>query len=396
MLLRLKNRRGATMILFVVALLGFLGIMAYAIDFGRMYLFRTQVHTRADAAALAGVQARFVSIDPLVNAAAADTAVSVGRLNLVENRNPSMTTADIVPGVWTFPNGPFTPAAGGSWTASGINAVQATARDTAGYVFGPIFSVATRVRSAISVAAVGSVGSTDCVRPWAIPYQVMLDVLYGTGVQNAGTYNLTAGDVATLSAMTIANNMFLKIGDPSATVTNGSFYGVRLPPILYANGTLGNPWNGANDYGNAIGYTCAQLNQAMIAQGGSPNIGVGDWLQSEQGNMVNKTRSGVLSLCNNFGGGTIPGNPGGSNSFACVTPASVKIAMWASYGDAPGTTGCGGKCFLVKYLGVFAVTGYTKATGGNPDGVTGYFSSLLSSGSFSGAPGPIKKIALVQ
>jgi hypothetical protein len=70
--------------------------------------------------------------------------------------------------------------------------------------------------------------------------------------------------------------------------------------------------------------------------------------------------------------------------------------MWASYGDAPGTTGCGGKCFLIKYLGVFAVTGYTKATGGNPDGVTGYFSSLLSSGSFSGAPGPIKKIALVQ
>lgn len=394
-MLRLKNRRGATMILVGVSLVALVTIMAFALDFGRMYLFRAQVHVSADAAALAGAHG-LAKLPSAFVAQSADSGVAYGQVNLVDQTTPTIATANVIPGHWTFPNGPFTPTAGGNWADTTNNAVRATSQYTASYTIGRFLGFNTRARTATSVAAVGSVGSTDCVRPWAIPYQVMLDQLYGPGVQNAATYNLTAGDVATLSAMTIANNMFLKIGDPSSTVTNGSFYGVRLPPILYANGTLGNPWSGANDYANAIGYSCAQLSAAMVAQGGSPNIGVGDWLQSEQGNMVNKTRAGVLALCNAFGGGTNPSNPGGSNSFTCRTPASVKIAMWASFGNAPGTTGCGGKCFLIKYLGVFAVTGYTKATGGNPDGVTGYFSSLLSSGSFSGAPGPIKKIALVQ
>ena len=51
----LRNRRGATLVL--VAMLGvvlfmFVGI---AIDFGRMYAFKSQLQTRADAAAMAGI-----------------------------------------------------------------------------------------------------------------------------------------------------------------------------------------------------------------------------------------------------------------------------------------------------------------------------------------------------
>lgn len=395
-MLQLKNRKGTIMVVLGVALFVLLAFMALSIDFGRMYLFRSQVHVSADAAALAGAQRRFLTTPP-DTIAADDTAVVYAKRNLVENDTVVIATTDIEPGTWDFQAQTFTPSAGGSWGGTTVNAVRATARDTASYVFGRLVGLTTRLRAATSVAVVGGVGATDCVRPWAVPYQAMLDVLYGAGVQNALTYNLTSQDVSTLSAMTIANNMFLKIGDPAQTIVSGSFYGVRLPPILYANGTQGNPWQGANDYSNAIGYTCAQLNAMILATGAAtPNMGPGDWLLSEQGNMVNKTRAGVLTLCNAFGGGTNPSNPGGSNSFTCNSPASVKIAMWASYGDAPGVNGCGGKCFLIKYIGVFAVTGYVKGTGLQADGVTGYFSSLASSGAFTPNPSPIKKIALVQ
>lgn len=293
---------------------------------------------------------------------------------------------------------PFTPAAGGSWTASTNNAVQATSRYAANYRFGQLFGFSTRMRTATSIAAVGSVGSTDCIRPWAVPYQTMLDILYPpANTVSAATYNLTSADVVRLAAMTTANNFFLKIGSASSGVVSGNFYGVRLPPILYANGTVGNPWSGGNNYSNALGYTCAQLASAMAGQSTNPNIGIGDWLQAENGNMAGPTGQGVAALCQTAGnGGTTPANASGNATFTCNVPVSIKMTMWATSGNAPGVSGCGGACFLVKYIGVFAVTGYTKGTGSNPDGVTGYFSALVTSGQFSGTPGPVKRIALVQ
>jgi hypothetical protein len=67
------------------------------------------------------------------------------------------------------------------------------------------------------------------------------------------------------------------------------------------------------------------------------------------------------------------------------------LALWAESGNAPGASGCGGKCFLVKYIGVFYVTEYVRG-----DGVRGYFSTLATQGRFSPLPSLIKKIALVQ
>ena len=51
---------------------------------------------------------------------------------------------------------------------------------------------------------------------------------------------------------------------------------------------------------------------------------------------------------------------------------------------------------LWKYIGVFGVTGWQKGSGSAPDLVMGYFSSLVTSGPFSGHPGPVRTIALVR
>lgn len=381
---RFRNRRGATMILVGVALVALVGVMALAIDMGRMYLFRAQVHVASDAAALAGAE-RLLRQD---YAGAADTAVAYGLANHVENTAPTITKADVVPGQWTPATSTFIPAANGSWTASTNNAVQASARYTARYRFGQLFGLTTRLRSATSVAAIGGVTGTACVRPLAVPYQRLLDARYGVGGRNALTYALTTDDITWFGA----NHpiVLLKSGDSKDNLLSGNFYGVRLPPALYADGVTGIPWSGANDFSNALGATCDALAVLVRNAGGRPTIGAGDWLQPENGNMVNKTGDAVAELCL-ANGGITPPNGGGNKSFVCNTPTQLIVALWAESGTPPGASGCGGKCFLVKYVGVFYVTEYVKG-----DGVKGYFTTLATQGRFSPLPSLIKKIALVQ
>lgn len=375
------------MIMVGVALVALVGIMAFAIDFGRMYLYRTQVHTASDAAALAGAE----RLMRLQFGAAADTAVAYGRKNLVENSVPNIGTGDIEPGTWNFTSRTFTPASGGNWYATGVNAVRATARYPARYTFGRMFGLDTVIRRATSVAAVGSARGSPCVRPVAVPYQILLDVLYGPGGKDATTYALTENDVSRLAAMTIADNILLKVGDSQLGIVNGNFYGVRLPPILYASGVAGNPWSGARDYSDAFGESCAELAQQMTDHGAlTQNVGTGDWLQAENGNMAGPTGDGVATICQ-ANGGTVPAGTKGNKDFTCNTPVLIKIAIWSDFGDPPGASGCGGKCFKVRYLGVFAVTGFKK-----DEGVYGYFSALASTGTFSPLPSPVKKIGLVQ
>ena len=375
------NRRGVTLVLMVFMLTVLIGSAAFAVDFGRMYMFRAQLHSAADAAALAGTFR--VSQPHLDRSDALDTAVSYGTRATVGGTAVGLAPVDVIPGSWTRAGG-FVPDPDLNWNSSTVDAVQATTRYTGVFTFGKFFGFTDRPISATSVAVRGSVASATCVRPWGIPYQLMLNSLaaaFGGTPQDATTYDLTPLDVTHLSKLTIANNMALKVGDQSATVTNGNFYGVRLPPILYADGTLGNPWSGGNDYRTAEGASCATISAMMAAQGAGPAVGAGDWLQAENGNMIGPTMQGVQDLCGLSG-----------SNYVCKPEVRITAALWDVSGDAPGTSGCGGKCFHVKYMGVFFVTGYDTVN----DAVTGYFQTMSAAGEFSTAPGPIQTIALVK
>ena len=382
-MLRLKNRRGITLIIVGVSLVALVGIMAFAIDFGRMYLYRAQVHVSSDAAALAGTE-RLMRQD-YVNAAS--TAVAYGLLNQVENVAPTIAAADVEPGAWNFTTRTFTPAVGGSWNAAGNNAVRATSRFTAGYVFGRIFGLNTKLRSATSVAAVGYVGATDCMRPMVLPYQALLDVLFPpAGSQTIATHPvLDTADVSKLARMTILNQITLA-GKGNGPLGSGTFGGARLPPIQYADGTVAQPWQGSSgNWERGLGATCAGL--LTLMKGADPfaraNIGVGDWLAEDEGVATSAQSEGIQDLCNLSGnGGTSPSNPGGNNSFTCNVPVPIKVAI--------SSTLTGGR-FLVKYVGEFAVTGYVKNAG-----ISGYFIGLPAAGQFTPIPSPLKKIALVQ
>ena len=370
----LKNRRGAMMILVGVSLLALVGFMALAVDMGRMYLFRAQVQVSSDAAALAGAE-RLMRGQYGV---AADTAVAYGRKNRVENTIPAITTGDIVPGRWQ--GGAFT---AGTWSAAS-NAVRATSRYTASYRFGRIFGLNTRLRSATSIAAVGYASRTECVRPMVVPYQSLLDILFPpAGSRTSATHpTMDTTDVRLLGELTIADEITLA-GKGNGPLGSGTFGGVLLPPIQYADGGTGTPWNNSsNNWEYGLGATCKDLATRIGSYGGRTTIGVGDQLAEDNGVATSAQSSGVEALCDNYGGGTIPANPGNNKTFSCVSPVPAKVAVSESLVNGR---------FFVKFIGVFVVTGYTKNTG-----IRGYFSSIASSGTFSLTPSPIKKIALVQ
>ncbi len=309
---------------------------------------------------------------------AADGAVAYGRLNRVENAIPTITTADIEPGIWDFANRQFSPpATPGNWADPSVNAVRATSRYPARYKFGKIFGLDTSVRSARSVAAVGGVGATGCVRPLSIPYRDLLDALPG-GTSLPLTWVLTEAQVDLLAGVALSVPLLS---------------GVQLPPIKYADGFIPNPGPWGTDQGSfedGVGFTCDALASKVAGRAGRPYVGIGDWLEDANGTMASVS-DGVVSLCQQYGL-TSPSTPQTNKDFDCLGQVDIKVAIWDEMRrNVPGVK-CVQDCYRVKYIGAVRILGYRKAG----KVVLARFSSLASEGTFSFAPGPVKKIALVQ
>lgn len=356
-----RGRKGATLVMVALLMFTLIGLTGIAIDFARMYLFKTELKKSADAAALAGaVQLKYKN----PNNATAE-AQTYGGFNLVENNAPTIATTDVQPGKWTSAAG-FVQLAY-NWTDPEVNAVRVVAHYPASYTLARVFGQQTQALQDTSVAALGFVGGSSCLKPWAVSYQTMLDNLFGPGVKNAATYNLTANDIQLLINNRTPIPLLL---DNSTMVSGGNIQQVQV----------GSPWSGNNDYKAAIVGNCAIANMY---------IGPGTWLDALPGAGSGQTTNSVQTLC----GAT--GNP---QNFTCNV--DVKLAVW----DICRLNG-GGACvnganlqFRVKFVGVFHLTGYNKGNGPNPVAqVTGYFTAMADDGGFTSTPSPLYgSIALVQ
>jgi len=371
---RLKNRPGVTLVLMAFMLTVLLGSAAFGVDFGRMFFYRAQLHTVSDAASLAGA----LQILKKVPASSPDSAIALASRYTVGGSAVALAPADVIPGTWTLAGGFVTT----TWTDPNLNAVQATTRYTGTYGFGKIFGLSTHNVTATSQAVMGYVGATTCIRPVAIPYQSLLNQIYGVDASGNPlmpvTHDLTDADINTLKAAGPAMSVPLKIGDDA---TSGNFYILQMGPYAHSNQVALSPspnFGGNNVFGDRFGGNCAN----------SPwSIGPGDWLEGKQGDANGPTETGFSELC-----GISINSPG---TYSCPAPLdtrSIKVAMWATENDGV----CSPRCFQVRYTGVFIVTSYTKSNGSGQDGISGYFSSMPSTGSFSTVPGPLQKIGLVK
>jgi hypothetical protein len=356
------------MVMVVMLLTVLIGVAAIALDMSRLYVYKSQLQTSADAGALTGA----LRVNKGDRVFADDSAVLYAQRNAVETTVPVITTANVEPGAWNFATRVFTPS-GGDWTLSTVNAVRATTSHTANYTFATIFGGTTRTVSAKAVAAIGYVGATDCVRPWAISYSPLLKQI-GQSETNF-SYNLTDADINALRAATTANELTMKSGDPANSISGGWFYGVREGPVQYADGTAGDPWSGANSYRDAISGCALDKNGKPIT------IAPNDWLVAENGNMKGPTEQGLKTLCGVSNGAKAP--------FSCTPAKTVKAVIWA---DTPSKTIGSPVAFKVKYVGAFVVTGMSA-----DDEVKGYFTAIETSGSLSSTPTPLTgKVLLVQ
>ena len=378
---KLKKRRGVTLVLMAFMFTVLIGAAAFAVDFGRMFMYRTQLSSAADAAALAGIW-QVLHKAPLPDSAV-NQAKSFALRHKVGPDIVSLDDADIRPGRWPLPSGPFTETA---WDDAGLNAIQVATRTrtsaTQDFFFGRVLGFNSHTVRDTAVAAWAYVGVTSCVRPVAIPYQSLLNQISpkdadGNPIWDI-THDLTPEDVVTLQNAGPADALPLKLGGDA---TAGNFYLVNLGPYADPNGVLYSPGPsvvGQPVFSDQFGGDCSHSPWSI-----HPN----DWLQGRTGNADGPTQAGFEELCggNITGTGTFPCNP--------VDPekAKIKIALWATEDDGF----CKPRCFQVKMVGVFVVTGYTKTSSGD-DGILGYFSSIPTTGSFTNVPTPITKIGLVK
>lgn len=353
-----RRRTGATLVIVASLMTVIIGVAAIAIDASRLYVMRAELQTTADASAIAGI----VEVKDKRPTNAPTAALQYVPLNVVENQAATVGAGNVEGGSWDFTTNSFTPLA--SWTDPALNAVRVTANYPGQYTFARIFGTTGKLVQARAVAALGFVGTTDCLRPWAVSYQTILNALYPPAGSKDPSYNLTAQDIQTLTNMSYPADSITLLQGTSNQLTPGNISQV----------VVNDPWNGNNSYKNAING-CSNL-----------PIGPGTWLNGDPGVGGGQTAGALRQFCQNNGG-----TQGSGQHFTCLGQPKIKLAMWDQANGSPGSN----LMLRVKYVGVFAIVGFKGGSG--PDQIAGYFTSMASTGGFSANPTPITgSIALVQ
>ncbi len=204
-----RPRRGATILLVALTLTVLLAMAGLAIDFARMYLYKAQLKTLADAAALSAVTDLKFGYD---ENSAITRAITLRDGNRVDGRLASIDSAEFQPGAWVLgpDSGTFIP---GSWT--GATAVRIVTRHEADFTFGRVIGQEAVTLSEMSIATLGSYQNSACVAPFAVPYTAIVDAI---GPAKTLPYDeLSPSDLENLAASdSVLLEMFDHIGRDNA------------------------------------------------------------------------------------------------------------------------------------------------------------------------------------
>jgi Flp pilus assembly protein TadG len=355
---RLRARRGAVLILVALSMSFIMAMVAFTVETSRLMADASELQSLTDASALAGVYGLVKSRDAAKYVVIGD---STATLNKVEGESQAVTYRY---GKWDATTRTFDSS--GAVTIANADAVQATATLSATHFLGGFLGTTNAYsikRSSIAWAG-GSINSTRCLKPWALPIEAVKAQL---GYPAGNNTPLTEADIGALNAGVADDTITVKHGGGGDFSTGTT----QFPGAFGAVDMGGGNGGGASTYEDAIeDRSCAE-----------PLISMGDQVPSEQGNMAGPTRKGVCDLC-------ACSSPSGQNDFACSPVYPVTIIIYSAVsGGHPNYT--------VGYFGVFNITGYH---GKGQDGqVTGYLGGLSQPGSgFSPIPGPVTKFVLVK
>ena len=372
-----QSRRGAIVVMVGIMAVSLMSISAISIDFSRMWTLRNELQTTADAAAHAGA----VQLAPPNNANLTDSIVRA-----YAGINPAMqgavTVDSVILGDWDDANKLFIP-----WpTATTVDAVSVTvSRQTTGLMMTMLGVAQPRIRArAIGWADAPVSDATGCIKPWAIPYTVLMYKLNvwrntyagGNFFPPESEANLTrtfdqVEDLKALQQMEPVHRTFtLKeasgntMSDSGAAMP-GNYQAVKLPPIRFADGSTNPvaPPSGGDAYrDNIAGAECHSLE-------------VGDILGTEGGNMPGPTFQGVTGtspaqgpgVCKKLIGYTDNTNKNDPTFGDCLDENDGQVDVKAAFYYC--STKCNGRTEVeVKLLGSFTLKKiYPQGDGGpNP------------------------------
>jgi Flp pilus assembly protein TadG len=337
-----KNRRGAALLLFVVALIPLLAMGAIAIDYTMWQMGSTQLHTIADAAALAG--ARALQLNP-TTAIAGNSQTYASALASANSALQSAGTANTVTvGYWNTTTKTFSSALP---TGANYNAVRVTTTKTASSTIGRIARSGGASLSRTSVAWVANLNGGTCVKPWALPYPTLHSVVTGTAIQSDPPL-LTPTQLASIATMSTTART-ITLAQPNIQAVNNA--NPAWPNTTYYDGN----WEGFNLGNNASNQTyqdmmdpaaCGQYTTTAGATGTTVPAG-------GQNNFPNWTNASMATVCN-FS----------SNSSADCRTSSGSIGVdnkvvWGTLvAGTPGAGGSNGVTF--KMVGYFRLLCYWR------------------------------------
>jgi Flp pilus assembly protein TadG len=415
---RLKNRKGVFVVLFGILFMALMAAAALSMDFARIWAMRNELQTTADAAALAGaVQISKIGansddeVDDAVHAQS-DANLAMGVTAAVDS---------VIIGNWTD-----TPTGGrDNWTplctmVSGTcvawptiptpvpprNAVRTVvSHATNQLIMGALRITAPNVHARATAWADAPISTTNCIKPWSIPYAVLMAKINAKqGTTNDATTltrPFTEADKETLRNMTEEERTFtLKQGAqgsndpyPDGTTAPGNFQRVQLPKFkAYEDWNVPNTeWpegasNGTNDYKDAIsGAVCHTLD-------------VGDSLATLTGNAPEPTLDAIApAVCS-----SLINNERLSTNGDCINSSGgVGVDIKAAFHQCVGN--CNGMNYVeVKMLGAFTLKKVypNKDNGPNPQWETGQivgvFNPIAAEGPVGGSTSLLNTIILVK
>jgi hypothetical protein len=180
LLRRVKEKQGLTAVIVALLMLVLLGVAAFAIDIGHLYLVKNELQNAADAGGLAGARFLYDENGEYVNGNANQIANDAATANVSENLPAEVhwsggNTGDVERGHWSFLTGAFTPSDNGDHTQiwdvspdeldanlSFVNAIRVRTRrqDTpAVSFFARVFGYENFFLSAETIAYIGFAGT---------------------------------------------------------------------------------------------------------------------------------------------------------------------------------------------------------------------------------------------
>jgi Putative Flp pilus-assembly TadE/G-like len=336
---RFASNRGAILVHVAVALVVIIAFSAFAVDFGLMWVSRSQAQNAADSAAMAGAIAlAYDSPSTADDGPAKQSALTVAQTHRVWGQAPAIDPATDI----TFPVCPD-----GTATCIRVDVFRDGGHgNPLPMIFGGLVNLASQNTRATATAQARIANASFCLKPWIIPdmWEEHYPVNPGTWNANTSTFDTTTGNGN--NQVPLANPDVYRPPTSGASMTgfraSGTPNHIGLELVLKApqpsqqngGGMVGPGWvypvrlnedeAGGNVYMNDIQHCANEL------------IEIGDLLRNETGVMVGPTMHGVDPLIASDQGAqwVDPDGPGGTPGSivgSCMATASCP----APYSPSP-------------------------------------------------------------